>query len=154
MISSKRVKFAEGTTVAVSKTRGQIEELAIKHGASRFASGWTEKGAAINFVCRGRLLRFVLPVPSREEIRGELRKRRSFVTEKMIDDAAAAEERRRWRALLLVIKGRFESAEDGIETFDEAFLAHIVTTDNMTILEHLQVADSPIKLLTSGEGGN
>lgn len=145
------MKFAEGTTVAVSKTRGQIEELAIRHGATRFASGWTEKGAAINFVCRGRLLRFVLPVPSRDAIRGELRKRRGFVTEKMIDDAAAAEERRRWRALLLVIKGRFESAEDGIETFDEAFLAHIVTKDNMTILEHIQIADSPIKLLTAGD---
>jgi hypothetical protein len=147
------MKFAEGTTVAVSKTRGQIEELAAKHGATRFASGWTEKGAAINFVCRGRLLRFVLPVPDREEIARELRKRRrSFPTAKMIDDAAAAEERRRWRALLLVIKGRFESAEDGIETFDEAFLAHIVTADNMTIIEHLQVADSPIKLLTAGDG--
>jgi hypothetical protein len=89
------MKFAEGTTVAVSKTRGQIEELAAKHGATRFASGWTEKGAAINFVCRGRLLRFVLPVPDREEIARELRKRRrSFPTAKMIDDAAAAEERR------------------------------------------------------------
>jgi len=45
-------------------------------------------------------------------------------------DASRAEweksTRQIWRALLLAVKSKLESVESGIETFDEAFFAHIV----------------------------
>ena len=40
-----------------------------------------------------------------------------------------------FRALLLTIKGKLESAERGIETFEEAFLANIVMPDGRTVAE-------------------
>jgi hypothetical protein len=36
---------------------------------------------------------------------------------------------------LLVIKAKIESIESGVETFDEAFLANIVTPDGRTIAQ-------------------
>lgn len=32
--------FAEGTTVSPEKTRGEIESLVRRHGATEFSSGW------------------------------------------------------------------------------------------------------------------
>jgi hypothetical protein len=34
------MSYAEGTTVAVSKTRAEIESLVGKYGAAEFSSGW------------------------------------------------------------------------------------------------------------------
>jgi hypothetical protein len=136
--------FAEGTTVPVSKTRGEIEGLVTKYGATRFASGWDESGAAaINFVAHGRLVRFVLRLPTVEEGKKKAPRRYSWATptdaqvQKWID----GESRRRWRCLLLAIKAKLEVVETGIETFEQAFLANIVTTGNMTIYERLRFAE-------------
>src|SRR5690606_13034794 len=41
-------------------------------------------------------------------------------------------ERPRWRALTLVVKAKLESVEPGIETFEEAFLPHIVLPNGQT----------------------
>ncbi len=43
------------------------------------------------------------------------------------------ERRRRWRALLLTIKAKLVSVENGIEKFEEAFLAHIVIAGGQTV---------------------
>lgn len=67
--------FAEGTSVPVGRTRAEIETLVAKYGATRFAFGWIDDNqAAINFVAHGRLVRFVLPLPTKEEITATLKK--------------------------------------------------------------------------------
>jgi hypothetical protein len=43
------------------------------------------------------------------------------------------ERKRRWRALLLTIKAKLVSVENGIEKFEEAFLAHIVIAGGLTV---------------------
>ncbi len=149
--------FAERTTVSVPKTRGEIEALVERYGASRFASGWqddTETGAlcaAISFAARGRLVRFKLKMPTREETIAELRKKPSYrhylPADSTVDQALAAEQRRRWRCLLLVLKAKLESIESGIETFDEAFLANIVTDGNLTVYEAIRFGGAGVKLL-------
>ena len=45
-------------------------------------------------------------------------------------------QRQRWRALLFCIKAKLESVEAKIETFEEAFLAHVVLPDGKTVGEH------------------
>lgn len=50
---------------------------------------------------------------------------------------AAKEDRRRWRALALSIKAKLVAVEDGIETFEQAFMAHIVMPDGLTIGQHV-----------------
>lgn len=144
--------FAEGTTVPASKTRAEIESLVAKYGATRFAFGYMEDRAAINFVASGRLVRFTVPLPTKDDPR--VRKRALSLSrsnwridEEKLKFAIAEEERRRWRCLLLAIKSKFTTVESGIESFEEAFLANIVTTDNLTIYERLKLAESPVRML-------
>jgi hypothetical protein len=62
---------------------------------------------------------------------------------KEVDEKRSAQYHRQlWRALLLVIKAKFEIVESGIETFDEAFLSNIVMSDGATVGEWatLQIA--------------
>jgi hypothetical protein len=53
-------------------------------------------------------------------------------------------ERSRWRALLLSIKAKLVSVESGIETFEDAFMAHVVMPDGGTVSEHVgkRIADA------------
>lgn len=102
-------RYAEGTGVPVERSRAEIERLVRQRGATSFGSLSTLDGATVMFEARARRIRFELPVP------------------KVADpNKRAAEERRRWRCLLLNIKAKFEAIENGIVSFDEEFLAHIV----------------------------
>jgi hypothetical protein len=113
-------KYAEYTKVPVEQTRGEIEKTLKRYKASKFAY-FTEAGRAIIvFEASDRRLRFDLPLPPGESER-ELRQCRQ-----------------KWRALLLAIKSKLESVESGIETFEEAFLAHIVMPDGLTVGQHTQ----------------
>src|SRR6185437_13211207 len=42
----------------------------------------------------------------------------------------------KWRALLLAIKSKLESVSSGIESCEEAFLAHVVMPDGITVGQH------------------
>ena len=44
--------------------------------------------------------------------------------------------RQQWRALLLCIKAKLEAVASNIETFEEAFLAHVVMPDGRTVYQH------------------
>lgn len=110
--------FADKTKVPIDQSRTEIERTLQRYGATRFAY-FTETGKAIIvFEAKDRRLRFDLPVPA-----GESEK-----------DKQAA--RQKWRALLLCIKAKLESVTSGIETFEEAFLAHVVMPDGLTVLQH------------------
>jgi hypothetical protein len=147
------MSYAEGTSVPVERSRAEIEATVARYGATRFASGWDGDKAAINFVARGRLVRFALPLPTRESVVATLKKTDRYrwrtPAETTIADALSKEQRRRWRCLLLAIKSKLEVVETGIETFEQAFLANIVTAGNMTIYERLTLADSPVKMLAA-----
>lgn len=147
---TRTVAFAEGTTVAASKTRAEIEEYVRKQGASRFGFGYLEDRAGITFASNGVLVRFTVPLPKESDPR--VRKRALSLSRSRIDPAGLAkaieeEERRRWRCLLLAIKSKFTTVESGIESFEEAFLANIVTADNLTVYERIKLESSGIRLL-------
>lgn len=149
--------FAEGTPVPVGRTRGEIETLVSKYGATRFASGWLDdEHAAISFVAKGRLVRFTLPLPTVAETLARLKKTQTYQfrapAETTIASAHAAEQRRRWRCLLLSIKAKLEVVETGIETFEQAFLASIVTTENMTVYERIKLEESGVRMLAAMDG--
>jgi hypothetical protein len=115
------VTYANRTTVKPDKTRAEIEKTLECYGATGFAYG-TELGRAmIGFQTKERRIRFLLPLappPRSTQAQAE-----QFV-------------RSRWRALLLAIKAKLEAVEAGIETFDEAFLSHIVMPNGQTMAEH------------------
>ena len=114
--------FAQGTTVAVEKTRMEIEHTLKRFGASHFAYFTEPAKAVVAFRANERNIRFDLPLPTREEIRSLERLDRRH--------------REKWRALLLAIKAKLSSVESRIETFEEAFYSHVVMPDGRTLYQH------------------
>lgn len=120
-------KFAEGTEVTAERSKAEIERTLTRFGADQFMYGWRDTSAAIAFRAHGRHIRFLLPMPTDEDLRGSRSK-----------DAKERETRRRWRALALCIKAKLESVATGIETFEESFMAHVVMPNGQTLAEHAQ----------------
>lgn len=121
-MAAKRPRaYAEGTIVSIERTHAEIRALLTKHGAEGFMVGEHNGIAQLAFYMQGRQIRFRMPMP-RVQDAGVRRNR----TERQALDFVAAESRRKWRALLLSIKAKMESATSGIETFEDAFLAQTV----------------------------
>jgi hypothetical protein len=110
--------YAARTKVPVDRTKTEIEQTLIRYGANRFAYFTEAAKAIIVFEAHGRRLRFDLPLTEGKT------------------DAAQGKRRQQWRALLLCIKAKLESVASKIETFEEAFLAHVVMPDGRTVYEH------------------
>jgi hypothetical protein len=110
--------FAAKTKFPVDQTRNEIEKTLARYGADRFAYFSEPNRAIIVFEAHERRIKFDLPLPEGKP------------------DAVGQEQRRRWRALLLCIKAKLESVESKIETFEEAFLAHVVMPDGLTVGQH------------------
>jgi hypothetical protein len=146
-VSARR--FAEGTSVPVSRSQDELRSLAKKAGAVSVVIGEEESRAVFFFIANNRKVRFTVPVPSPDEFQG----RRSAVN--------AAEERRRWRALVLVVRAKLESVASGIEAFEDAFLAQIVVpgtseTVGEAMREQLETAyltGKPVRLLLGAGSG-
>jgi hypothetical protein len=88
----------------------------------------------MQFRMNDRIIRFLLPLPKKDEFRKTPSGRR------IRNDASALiawEQgcRQRWRALTLTIKAKLESAESGIEEFETAFMGQIVMPNGKTMSE-------------------
>lgn len=163
----RRRRYAQGTTVAAEKSRGEIEAALLEFGATKFGymSGPTE--AFIAFEYREMGLRFRLPLPSISDdaIRYTQttgpRYRWRERTDVQIENAYRAEVRRRWRCLYDVIGAKLTAVEDGIETFEQAFLAYFNVGGHTLaerIIPQLEEAvrtgslDLPLMLVAPNEG--
>lgn len=123
--------FAAETKVPISRTQEEIRKLIVeKHRGSHY--GMMEEPNQVHVVFRlvERNIRFTLPMPARPQRPAEIARH-----EKLL--------RSRWRALLLVIKAKLESVESKIETFEEAFFAHVVMPGGETVYEQLK---EPLRL--------
>lgn len=126
--------YADRTTVSESKSRAEIEDLCVKNGADQVIIARTETTSGIQFRSRnGRMCRVSIQMPTVDDF-PKLNKRRQ-----KIDRLAKVEQerRRRWRALLLVIKAKFEAIESGVSTFDEEFLPYVLLPNGMTTAEFM-----------------
>ncbi|MHB1987939.1 MAG: hypothetical protein ACYCSF_08140 [Acidimicrobiales bacterium] len=125
-------RYAENTTVATDRSRAEIERTLQRYGASAFAYGWTDNQAMIQFEAHERRIRFVLPMPDRNDPEFTL-----TPTGKARSDAQALgsweqAQRQRWRALALVVKAKLEAVEAGVATFEDEFLAYTVLPNGST----------------------
>jgi hypothetical protein len=110
--------YAAYTKVAVDRTKTDIETTLARYGADRFAYFTEAAKAVIVFEIHARRMRFNLPLDDGKSERAQRMRRQQ------------------WRALLLCIKAKLESVASNIETFEEAFLAHVVMPDGKTVYEH------------------
>lgn len=107
--------YARQTKVPINQTRGEIERLLEKYGASQFVVGSSKETAMIAFEMQGWRIRFLLPLPVAKSAQKERE--------------VAQEVRRRWRALGLVIKAKLEAVESKIVEFEREFMPFIVTNN-------------------------
>jgi len=110
--------YARHTKVPVERTKAEIERTVTRYGAKEFVCGTKVGKAVVMFEGQDRRLRFDVALPTGESEKEEQAKRQ------------------KWRGLLLTIKAKLESVASGIETFEEAFLSHIVMPDGRTVGEH------------------
>ena len=120
-------RFAENTTVSVEKSRCEIESILDRYGAESFVYATGPLGAMIQFDAKGRRVKFILPLPDRnDKVFGHkgIRNKPTSVEERYALWEQAC--RSRWRSLALAIKAKLETVECGISEFEQEFLAHII----------------------------
>lgn len=155
----------ETTSVPVEKSQGQIRKLLSEAGASHLAFGEERdpetgrRWAAVSFEVRGQAVRMRVPLKevSPREISDKYQRSRTKTRAEVEDTLYEQEERRIWRVLAWNLKARLVAVEEQVETFEEAFLAHLLDTrTGQTLYEQLVETgrielESPL-LLTAGEG--
>ncbi len=119
----KKTKYAVDTKVPVNQTRNEIETALSRFGARSFAFATQPDSATVLFEFDSRRIRFDLPLPAETS-----------------EARTAKLHRERWRALFLSIKAKLVSVDTGIETFEEAFLAHVVLADGSTVAQSVAPA--------------
>lgn len=131
--------FAEKTTVPIERTKAEIGRLLEQHQCGQHTIGTDRelRRAMVEFKAKNRLVRFIVEMPNPADPKfthiDKWRRRAAGAMANMVEQA----ERQRWRALLLVIKAKFESIESGIATFEQEFLANIVLPKTNTMIGEL-----------------
>lgn len=150
----------ENTDVPVSRSQGHIRDLLRKHGAQQFSFSEAEmldgtRLATVDFVHQGHAVRIRVPLrpPDPDDIRKRVQRARSRTREQIEADAYEQEERRIWRVLFHTLKARLVVVEEGVETFEQAFLAHLVDpATGLTVWERVRPAIDCGALQLGGQG--
>jgi hypothetical protein len=128
--------YAQGTTVTVAKSQGEILDLLIKHGVKQRMMYDDDNGmSAVGFAFAGLSYRISVRMPDPRA--PQFTRDRYGVTYPQIEQEKRydAEVRRRWRSLVLVIKAKLVAVSDDISSFEEEFLSYVVLGDGKTVGE-------------------
>lgn len=148
--------FAEKTSVSPEKTRFEIEALLKRHKATGFCSGFNGPALFVQFQVGGLMVQFRATVP-----KGVPAARRAGTKKPLAQrqaDADAQSDRSTWRRLGLCIKAKLEAVATGIETFEQALLAHVVTASGETVgelvMNQVRAGNIPLMLPAAQNGGH
>ena len=101
--------------------------MVMKYGAEEFATVIRKNEALVGFQYKNIRVEMAVPLPDKNDKRFRLtpagRSRRS---ETQAFTEWDKEVRRRWRSLCLVIKALLVGVDDGVLTFEQAFMPYIV----------------------------
>lgn len=124
-------KYAANTSVSSELSRNEIERTLIRYGAGEFGYATKESRAIIAFTMAGRQIRFLLPLPAKDEFRlTETGRVRVPSSQQEAWEQAC---RQRWRALHLVIKAKLEAVDAGISILEQEFMANIVLPGGQSV---------------------
>ncbi len=129
-------QYAKNTNVSSELSRLEIEKILIRYGADNFAYASTNGLSFIGFTMNERQVKFVLPLPKKEEFRQTPTGRQR--TENSQYEAWEQACRQRWRALKLVIQAKLEAVECGISVFDDEFMSNIVLPGGQTVSDFMK----------------
>lgn len=122
----------DSTKVTVEKSQSEIRRLLLDYGAQRFLFGEEERGgvrwAGLEFVHDDHIVRMSVPLktPDERPLREKAQRAQTRTYEQIRNEAFDQEARRVWRVLFWSLKARMVAVEEGLETFAQAFLAHLV----------------------------
>lgn len=143
----------------MGRTRGAIEVLLTSFHATTVGvvSHAAPPQAIVVFKIDAWSVRLTVPLQTAAEVSDGIKRKRG--DEKAAQRRLEQAHRERWRALYLALKAKLVSVETGVETFEEAFLPHLVLAGGSTIFEHLRgqlgsgsvLSDAPLQL---GPGGS
>ncbi len=127
-------RYAADTSVSSHQSRAEIEKTLVRYGATQFIYGFDIARAVVGFTMCERQVKFLLPMPDREDREfTHTPTRRNARSPAQAEAAYEQAVRQRWRALSLVIKAKLEAVESGITEFEDEFMAHIVLPDGTTM---------------------
>lgn len=129
-------QYARNTSVSSELSRLEIEKILIRYGADNFAYATTDVKAMIGFTMFSRQVKFLLPLPSKDDFKYTPTGRSR--TENSQYEAWEQACRQRWRALKLVIQAKLEAVECGISVFEDEFMSNIVLPDGQTVGEFMR----------------
>jgi len=141
-------RYAEGTTVTVASSRGEITGILAKHGCDRMAWGTAPEGDTLQFTLGGHLFRFTITNPTPFALRERDGGQYTYPDNVNWQVKAEQEWRRRWRAHVLLIKAKLEFIEGGDTTLEREFLPYTVLQSGQTLGEFIDGGGLP--LLTAG----
>lgn len=130
--------FASGTTVAASKTQGEIMGLLGGRGVTKIATMNDVGLFALAFEYNGVPYRITMPLPDSSDERFNYYRKGSSLIERAESakiDLFEAELNRRWRAFGNVIKFKIVAVEEGISTMEAEFIGNVVLPGGRTVAE-------------------
>ncbi len=146
--------FAAHTSVAVDKTKGELERLLVRHGAGQYGTAHDDVNgfALVYFALGGRHIRLQVPIPRLDAWPDPKQPsyRTKLKTPQSWDRWAEATRiqwvreqweqvcRTRWRCMLLIVKAKLELIGMKLSTVDREFLADITLPDGRSVGEWLR----------------
>lgn len=127
----------EGTSVPIWRSQDELRKFLIRFDADQFTFGEGRDWAGLEFVHHDVLVRVRCPVKPGDPalVKGHLASD---------DKQGKADERERervWRVLVHSVKARLVAVDEGLETFEQAFLAHVVDPGSgRTVWDQMQPA--------------
>lgn len=136
-------RYAEGTSVSVQASMGEITGILTKHGVLRQMWATEPERDTLQFELNGQVYRFRIERPTVDDIY------RMFPNHRDTDAKVAAEWRRRWRASVLLLKAKLEFADGETTTVSRELLPYAMLKDGRTLEE--AVTGGGLPLLAAGQ---
>lgn len=139
-------RYAEGTSVTVESSRGEITGILAKHGVQRMGWMGSPDGDQLVFELEGGSYRLDIRRPTLQEVRQLY----SHLYARQVDWEAKvqAEWRRRWRANVLLLKAKLEFIDSGDTTLERELLPYLVLKSGKTVEQ--TILDDGLPALTAG----
>jgi hypothetical protein len=129
--------YAQRTDVSRDKSLIEIKRVLVQYGANKVAFSEEEETVNIGFELEGRRYRFTLNLPDRELFRVRRVGKHGGTRRSDADVDKAWDQgcREKYRALFLAIKAKMVAVESGIETVEQAFMAHLLLPNGQTMAD-------------------
>ena len=110
-----------GTRVEVHRSRNELERVLQKYGADDVLFVEADANASIQFAMHGRRVQLALPLPNPGDSHfthtPSGKPRTATAQERAYEQAL----REHWRSLIVAVRGKLQSVESGISTFEQEF---------------------------------